>query len=49
VNILITNIDTTPPTVIIEDKDQLSEEVIVVITLDKPAKVTTPGRTLKPS
>ncbi|MDR0861109.1 MAG: hypothetical protein LBO09_09420 [Candidatus Peribacteria bacterium] len=42
VDILITNIDRTPPVIIAEDKDTLSENIIVVITLDKPAKVTTP-------
>jgi hypothetical protein len=45
----VTWIDKEPPVVIAEDRDTSPENVIVAITLDKPAKVTTPGRTLKPS
>ncbi|GHV21361.1 hypothetical protein FACS1894176_07140 [Bacteroidia bacterium] len=45
----ITRIDKTPPLVIAEDEEKSSEKIVIVITIDKPVQVTTPGRTLKPS
>jgi hypothetical protein len=45
----VTRIDREPPMVIAEDEDQSPENVVVVITLDKPVQVISSGRTLKSS